>query len=101
VENNHRPRIADMGKVVNRRTADIHAHVRGIERREDAFLAAQRIVELKVHNQSPARLRAICSLGFEYGAHAFARTLAACWPGVSCVSMMRKRRPQPAFDASE
>src|SRR5262245_36373423 len=38
-----------MGKVVDRRPAHIHAHVRGIERRERALLARQRIVELELH----------------------------------------------------
>ena len=37
VEHDDRPRIADMGKVVDRRTADIHAHVVRIDRRETRF----------------------------------------------------------------
>ncbi len=34
VEHDYRPRIADMGEVANRRAADIHPHIRPIERRE-------------------------------------------------------------------
>ncbi len=45
VEHDDRARIADMGEVVDRRSADIHAHVRGIERRERPLLLRQRIVE--------------------------------------------------------
>ena len=37
VEHDHRPRIADMREVVDRRPADIHAHARGIERLKSRF----------------------------------------------------------------
>ena len=36
IEHDRRPRVADMREVVDRRPADIHAHARGIERRETA-----------------------------------------------------------------
>ncbi len=49
VEHDHRPRIADMGEVVDRRPAHIHAHVARIERRKRPLLARQRIVELQFH----------------------------------------------------
>ena len=32
VKNNHRPRIANMGVIVNSRATDIHPHLRGIDR---------------------------------------------------------------------
>ena len=53
VEHDHRPRIADMGEVVDRRPAHIHAHARGIERGEHPLLARQRIVELEFHRLEP------------------------------------------------
>ena len=49
VEHDHRPRVADMGEVVDRRPAHIHAHARRIDRREHPLLARQRIVELQFH----------------------------------------------------
>ncbi len=45
VEHDHRPRIADMGEIIDRRPAHIHAHPRRIDRHEIALLARQRIVE--------------------------------------------------------
>ena len=39
VEHDDRPCIADMGEVVDRRAAHIHAHVCGIERAEHPLLA--------------------------------------------------------------
>ena len=49
VEHDDRPRIADMGIVVDRRPTDIHAHIGRIERLESLFLARQRIVDRKRH----------------------------------------------------
>jgi len=49
VEHDHRPRIADIGKVVDRRPADIHADIGRVERPKNALLAGQRIVEFQVH----------------------------------------------------
>ncbi len=45
VEQDDRTCVADMGEVIDRRPADIHAHVGGIERRERPLLLRQRIVE--------------------------------------------------------
>ncbi|MND29459.1 hypothetical protein D3C80_199680 [compost metagenome] len=44
VEHDDRAGIADMGEVIDRRAADIHAHVVGIDRLERRFLADQGIV---------------------------------------------------------
>ena len=49
VEHDDRARIADMGEVIDRRPADIHAHVGGIERREGPLLLGQRIVQAQFH----------------------------------------------------
>ena len=51
VEHDDRARIADMGKVVDRRSAHIHAHARRIDRRKHPLLARQRIVELEFHSK--------------------------------------------------
>ena len=56
VEDDDRARVADMGEVVDRRPADIHAHVRGIERNEGFLLPRQRIVELELrHRPNPQK----------------------------------------------
>ena len=49
VEHDDRARIADMGEVIDRRSADIHADIVGIERRERPLLLGQRIVEAQFH----------------------------------------------------
>ena len=49
VENDHRARVADMGEVVDRRPAHIHAHIRRVERRENPLFARERIVEFQIH----------------------------------------------------
>ncbi|OIQ63110.1 hypothetical protein GALL_553540 [mine drainage metagenome] len=49
VEHDDRACIADMGEVIDRRPADIHAHIAAIERREDALLLGQGIVESQFH----------------------------------------------------
>ena len=51
VKDDDRPRIADMGKVVDSRAAHIHAHASRIERSEYPLLARQRIVELELHSR--------------------------------------------------
>src|SRR5262249_62314621 len=57
VEDDDRARVADMGEVVDRRAAHIHAHVRGIERPERTLLTRERIVELELHRtRSRSRL---------------------------------------------
>ena len=78
VEHDHRPRIADVREVVDRRTADIHAHIRRIERLEHPLVARQRIVEFQVHRRIKVR----------------ASTLLA---GRVQNLDVEKRRPQPAF----
>jgi len=45
VEDNDRPRVADVGEVVDRRPADVHAHGASIDRFELGLAARQRIVE--------------------------------------------------------
>ncbi len=45
VEHDHRPRVADVREIVNRRSAHIHADIVGIERHEGALFAGQRIVK--------------------------------------------------------
>ena len=49
VEHDDRPRIADMGEVIDRRPAYIHAHAIRVERSELPLLARQRVVELQLH----------------------------------------------------
>src|SRR4029450_8481956 len=54
-EHHHGPRVADMRVVVNRRAADIHPHVLGIDRRERLLLAREGVVEVDGHAVSPFR----------------------------------------------
>ena len=49
VEHDGRPAVADMGKIVNRRTAHIHAHGLSIERLENFLLPGPGIVKLQRH----------------------------------------------------
>ena len=49
VEHDDRPRIADMGVVVDRRAADIETHRVRVDRREILLAAGQRIVEAQRH----------------------------------------------------
>ena len=69
VEDDDRPRVADMGEVVDRRPAHIHAHVVPIDRHKRPLLARQRIVELELHSEDNPRPR---------------------WPGVLSSSQGRK-----------
>ena len=48
--------VADVLVVVDRRPAHIHAHARGIERRESPLLARQGIVEPELHRMRPIGL---------------------------------------------
>src|SRR3546814_12195971 len=48
VEDDHGPRIADMGVVVDGRAADIHRHPLRVLRDEILFLAGQRVVKLNL-----------------------------------------------------
>ena len=54
VKRHHRAGIADMGKVVDRRPADIHADVVRIERFERLLAARQRIIESERHGNGVA-----------------------------------------------
>ena len=45
VKHDHRPGIADMGEIIDRGAADIHAHVRRIEGFEVLLLAGERIIK--------------------------------------------------------
>ncbi len=47
IEDDGRPRIADMGIVVNGRAADIEAHVLSVDGLENLLLAGERIVEFQ------------------------------------------------------
>ena len=47
VEDDDRARIADVGIVVDRRSAHVHAHVLRIEGLEHLFAARQRVVQLQ------------------------------------------------------
>ena len=49
VEGHRRPAIADMGEIVDRRAADIHAHGLCIEWLENFFLLGPGIVKLQCH----------------------------------------------------
>ena len=50
VEHDHRPRVADVGVVVDGRPAHVHAHVAGIDGLERLLPARQRVVERECHN---------------------------------------------------
>jgi hypothetical protein len=51
VEHHHRPEIADVRVVVDRRTADIHRHPLGIGGNESALLARHGVVDLQGHRR--------------------------------------------------
>ena len=55
IEDDHGPRIADMGEVVNRGAADIHAHVLRIDRRELVFGLGQGVEEAQGHRTARKR----------------------------------------------
>src|SRR3954454_3886279 len=78
VEDDDGARVANMGKVVNGRSADIDAYARWIDRLKQPFLPGQRVVESQFHARpfGPADRRA--SMHFD-----------------------EKRRPRPAKVASE
>ena len=62
VEDDDRPRVADMGKIVDRRPADVHAHVLGIEGDKVLLLPCQRVVEPKSHRPRPSAARSAQTL---------------------------------------
>ena len=49
IEHDDRPRIADMGEVIDRRPADIHAHILRIERREIFLRLGQGVEQAQSH----------------------------------------------------
>ncbi len=53
VIDDHRPGIAEMREVVDRRPADIHAHMLGIDRREPLLAARQAVVKKKLRHVRP------------------------------------------------
>src|SRR6185312_5488065 len=57
IEHDHRPRIADMGEVVNRGATDIHPHVLGIERNEVFLGLGQGIEQAQSHDRSGEAVR--------------------------------------------
>ena len=50
VEDDHRPRVADMREVVDGGSADVHAHVLGVDRREQLLLAHRSVVDRQGHH---------------------------------------------------
>ena len=52
VEDDQRPGVADMGEVVDRRPADVHAHVRRIDRNEVILRPRQRVVKHQTHAET-------------------------------------------------
>ena len=58
VKHNHRARIANMGKVIDRRPADIHAHIFQVYGRKILLCAGECIVELERHKNPCAAARA-------------------------------------------
>ena len=54
VEHDHRARIPDMGEIINRGAADIHAHAGRIERSEGFLLPRQRVVEPQLSRHVPS-----------------------------------------------
>ena len=57
VEHDKGAGVADMGAVIDRRPAHIHAHVARIERLEHLLAAGQRIIESERHDEPGSRLR--------------------------------------------
>ena len=52
VKHDDGPGIADMGEIIDRGAADIHAHVRRIEGFEVLLLAGERIIKAQSHDFS-------------------------------------------------
>ncbi len=59
VEHDDRPRVADMGEVVDRRAADIEAHCGRVDRREVLLAAGQGVVEAQGHRRLFRRGRGV------------------------------------------
>ena len=58
VEHDHRAGIADMGEVVDGRTADVHPHIRRIERPQRLLFLRQGVVQAKFHWSSIQKRKA-------------------------------------------
>ena len=57
IEDDDRPRVADVGEVIDRGAAYVHAHALGLERSEGLLPAAERIVKRQRHDiPSPIQL---------------------------------------------
>ena len=54
VEDHHRPEIADMAEVIDRRPADIHRHALRVVRDERPLGAGHGVVECQSHGQANA-----------------------------------------------
>ncbi len=52
IENDDRARIADMGEIVNRWSADIHAHIVGVDRHKFRLFACQGVVEFQAQGHA-------------------------------------------------
>ena len=52
IEHDDRARIANMGKIINGRAADIHAHIISIDRRKFRLFACQGIVEFEAQGHA-------------------------------------------------
>ena len=46
VKHDHRTRITQMRAIINCRSADIHPHIFGIDRRENLFFTGLRVIQL-------------------------------------------------------
>ena len=57
IEDDQRPRVADMSEVVDRRSAHVHADIPRIEGDEILLRSAQRVVEPKSHSPIPRHER--------------------------------------------
>src|SRR6185437_8157379 len=83
-----RPCIADMGEVVDRRPAHIHAHARGIDRRKRPLLPCQRIVEPELHRSSS------CASVADYARRRGRAVLVPAGPGVALSRWRKDGRSQ-------
>jgi len=77
VEDDDRPRIADMGEIIDGRSAHIHTHARRIERFKRPLFAAERIVEPKFHLCPSGHCRPRCPAR---PSNAKGRRQARAWP---------------------
>ncbi len=98
VEHDDRARIADMGKVIDRRPAHIHPHPRGIDRRERTLRARQGVVQRQLHRTTSHPI-AIVRLDL---ADAETEQVSPGLAGRASQTLdQENRRPQPAQVASK